>query len=250
MEYDTIHINHVPVYAIEDYDFSDEKDTEKYIKDVERICRTSYEYRQYIKFFKNNLDMSKCAIYEHVRLDPNNIRNYNKIAIHIHHDPFTLYDIVQVVLNKRMTEHENLDEQLTAKEVMLLHYNLLVGLIPLAETVHELVHNQYLFIPTTHVFGFYRDFVEMYDRYIDNELKDKIERIEAATTMYDGSDREILDTHFLYCDVSGQRSLPAYEDVKQFLSRRIDEINQGLPLPHVDPQPIQTDNCPFKIVLD
>lgn len=249
MTHDTIYISRVPKYEIEDYDFSDDKDVDKYIKDVERICRSSYEYRQYIKFFKTNLDMSKCAIYEHVRMDPNNVRNYNKIAIHIHHDPLTLYDITKIVMTKRLNGREIMDEQVTAKEVMLLHYNLLVGLIPLAETVHELVHNQFLFIPTTHVFGFYHDFVEMYDRYIDNELKDKLERIEAATAMYDGSDREILETHFLYCDVSGQRSLPKYEDVRQFLSDRIDEIDRGLPLPHVDPEPV-TDNCPYKIVLD
>lgn len=249
VDFDTIRIKQIPKYDIEDYDLYDEKNTEKYIRDVERICRNSYEYKQYIKFLKTNLDMNKCAIYEHVQLDPNNTRNYNKIAIHIHHDPLTLYEIVKIVLNKRMIRHENLDEQLTAKEVMLLHYNLLVGLIPLAETVHELVHNQYLFIPTTHVFGFYRDFVEMYDKYIDNELKDKLERIEAATSMYDGMDKQILDTHFLYCDVSGVRQLPKYEDVHRFLSERITEIDKGLPLPHKDIGN-KSRECPWDIILN
>lgn len=219
--FDTIHIKSLPPYDIEDYDLYDEKDIEKYYKDIERICRNSYEYKQLMKFFKNNLDMSKCAIYENVRNDIGDLGKYNKIAIHVHHEPLTLYEVVKIVTNKRITLHENMDEQITSKEVMLLHYNLLVGLIPLAETVHELVHNQYLFIPTTKVFGFYRDFLDMYDDYVDNEIKEKIDRIEAYTSLYDGSDKFILDTHLLYTDVSGQNYLPKYEDVKQFLSDRI-----------------------------
>lgn len=230
--FNTIHIKSLPVYDIEDYDLYDEKDLEKYYKDIEKICRNSYEYKEFIKFLKNNLDMGKCAIYENVRNDIQDLGKFNKIAIHVHHEPLTLYDIVKIVVNKRKTLHEIMDEQMVCKEVMLLHYNLLVGLIPLAETVHELVHNQYLFIPTSKVFGFYRDFLDMYDDYIDNELKDKIDRIETATTMYDGSDTFILETHLLYTDVTGQRSLPKYEDVQQFLSERISQIDKGFKQTH------------------
>ena len=83
--------------------------------------------------------MNKCSFYENV----SNIDS-NDIKIEIHHEPISLYDICIIVYNKRNFFHENLSELL--KEVMLLHYKLLIGLIPLAETVHELVHNKYLFI--------------------------------------------------------------------------------------------------------
>jgi hypothetical protein len=168
-----------------------------------------------------------------------------KIKIHIHHDPFTLYEIVKIVFNKRKTNNENLDEQLTATEVMLLHYNLLVGLIPLSETVHELVHNQYLFIPTTDVFGFYRDFIDMYDQYIDTELKEKIDRLEQASACYQGEDRFILDTHLIYTDVTGNYVLPKYEDVKVFLEDRIEQIDSGKPYPHENLVTVTMDNVPF-----
>lgn len=242
IDFDTIKIHSLPVYDIEDYDLFDEKDIEKYIKDCERICRNSFEYKKFVKFLKENLDMNACAVMENAR--PIKMHSYGgtNIKIHIHHDPLTLYEIVKIVFTKRMKNHENMDEQLTCKEVMLLHYNLLVGLIPLCETVHELVHNQYLFIPTQAVFGFYRDFINMYDPYIEIELKNKIDRIEAASAQYIGDDRYILDVHLLYTDMDGIRTLPKYEDVKDFLLQRIDDIDNDRPVPHENPTTIQV--CP------
>ena len=253
IDFDTIKIHSLPTYDIEDYDLFDDKDIEKYIKDCERVCRNSFEYKKFVKFLKENLDMNSCAVMEHAV--PIKMHSYGgtNIKIHIHHDPLTLYEIAKIVFTKRMKNHENMDEQLTCKEIMLLHYNLLVGLIPLAETVHELVHNQYLFAPTTSVFGFYRDFIEMYDEYIDQELKDKIERLEEYSALYEGEDRFILDKHFLYTDLSGTYKLPKYEDVKAFLDNRIHDIDHGLPSPHVEPiqqEPKKLIDPPWKIVID
>lgn len=220
-----IDIPYIPDYEIEDYDFYDEKEIEKYIKDVERVVRNSFEYKRLIRFLKNKLDMRKCAIYERVCTETTD--TYSKVAIHIHHEPLTLYDICKIVFKKRMELGEIVDEQVTAKEVMLLHYNLLIGLIPLAETVHELVHNQYLFIPTTKVFGFYRDFLDMYDQYIPKDIKENIQSIETATTMYDGSDLKILDTHVLYVNLDNGQRLPKYEEVQQFLNNRIKDMDKS-----------------------
>lgn len=250
IDFNVIRIPSLPVYDREDYDFYDDKDIDKYIKDVERVARNSFEYHRFIKFLRTRLDMNKCSFYENVSNRFGDTDCF-KIKIHIHHDPFTLYEIAKIVYLKRAKRHENLDEQLTACEVMLLHYNLLVGLIPLAETVHELVHNQYLFVPTTSVFGFYRDFMEMYDEYIDQELKDKIERLEEFSALYEGEDKFILDKHFLYTDLSGTYKLPKYEDVKAFLNERISEIDNGLPSPHVEPKPVKKlVDPPWKIVID
>ena len=221
-----INIPYLPKYDIEDYDLYDEKDLDKYLKDVEKVVRNSFEYKQLIKFLKTKLDMRKCAFYERVMTDPEGI-HHNKISIHIHHDPLTLFDITRIVFKKRMTLGEIIDEQVTAKEVMLLHYNLLVGLIPLAETVHELVHNQYLFVPSTKVFGFYRDFLDMYKDYVPEDIKESIDSIEMATADYDASDLNILKTHILYTNLEGNKSLPKYEDVKHFLTDRLHELDKS-----------------------
>ena len=80
--------------------------------------------------------------------------------------------------------NESLNVQMVAKEVMELHYKLIIGLIPLSETVHELVHNGFLFIPTTNVYGAYKDFVERYRVYMDPQLLKTLKEAEEASKAY------------------------------------------------------------------
>ena len=42
----------VPDFELEDYDLMDDKDREKYIKDLERSIRSSYEYRQLVQYLR------------------------------------------------------------------------------------------------------------------------------------------------------------------------------------------------------
>lgn len=219
-EYTVLPINEVPEFDLQDYDLQDEKDFKNYIKSIERICRTSYEYRQMVNFLRENLDMNKCSFYKNV----NNIDSF-KIKIHIHHEPITLYEICQIVYNKRSFYKESLSEDMISKEVMFLHYKLMVGLIPLAETVHELVHNQYLFIPTSKVMGKYREFVNMYQEFFLPEQLDTLERIEKATLDYDYNQATaVLERNYVYLDLSGSYTLPRYEDVINMMDKRIKEI--------------------------
>lgn len=216
-------INSVPEYDIEDYDLTNPKDFKKFTDSVERIVRMSFEYRRFTKFLRENVDMNKCSFLENV----NNIESF-KIKIHIHHEPITLYDIVCAVYNKRCALHEPITEDMVAKEVMYNHYMLRVGLIPLSETVHELVHNQYLFIPTHAVFGKYWEFVDIYHDYIDPETLETLKKIEEVSKTYSiDQAKEILHTHFIHVDtdqVFGQTNL---DDVKQTLEERLNEIKES-----------------------
>ena len=135
-------IDDIPSYDIKDYDLFDEKDFNKYLQDIERIIRSSMEYREFINYLREYMDMNKCSFFENV----SNINSY-KIKIHIHHHPLTLYDIVVIVYNKRSFFEESLEAEMVAKEAMYIHYFMMVGLIPLSETVHDLVHDQLIFIP-------------------------------------------------------------------------------------------------------
>ena len=216
-----IELHDVPEYNISDYDLNDEKSFKSYIETIEKkIVRQSFEYKALIKYLREYMDMNQCAFYQNV----NNI-DTTKIKIEIHHEPLTLYDICLIVYNKRVAFHESLDEEYVAKEVMYLHYNLLVGLIPLAETVHQLVHAQYLFVPTTAVLGKYREFVDRYRDYMLPEQQEALEYIEKATEVYDGMDaKTLLSKHFIYIDASGSYNLPKLEDVAALVKGRIKEI--------------------------
>lgn len=215
-----IEIEHIPEYDLEDYDLMDSKDFNKYIADIERIIRGSFEYRQLITFLRENMDMNKCSFYENV----NNIDTF-KIKIHIHHHPFTLYDICLMVYNKRCFYGESLEEEMVAKEVMFLHYNLMVGLIPLAETVHELVHNNYLFIPLDKVMGNYQQFINMYEDFMSPEQIDVLERnIEYTKTYIEGKQNHILAKNYVYVDLTGAYEMPALSEVITMMDNKIKQI--------------------------
>ena len=131
-------INSIPNYTREDYDLNDPKDFKMYIKDVEREIRSSIEYQRCINYLRENAGMDHCAYLPNVT----NAESF-KIRIEIHHEPFTLYDIVLAVYNKRAAMREDLSVEMVAKEVIYIHYQKWVGLVPLCEMIHDLVHNQY-----------------------------------------------------------------------------------------------------------
>ena len=215
-----IEMHDIPNYNLYDYDLNDEKVFRKYIQTIERNIRTSYEYRAMIAYLREYMDMNQCAFYANV----NNV-DTSKIHIEIHHEPLSLYDIVIIVYNKRLAFGESLEEEYIAKEVMFLHYNLMVGLIPLAETVHQLVHAQYLFVPTSAVLGKYREFINRYEEYMLPEQLEVIEHIEEATKFYDSDNaKTLLSTNFIYVDMSGAYNMPRTEDIVSMLKDRIREL--------------------------
>lgn len=215
-----IQIHDIPDYNLYDYDLNDEKSFKKYIKSIESIVRTSYEYKAMRDFLINYMDMNQCAFYQNV-----NNTDSHRIRIEIHHEPLSLYDIVLIVYNKRVAFNESLEEEYVAKEVMYLHYNLMVGLIPLAETVHELVHANYLFVPTTAVLGKYREFVNAYEPYMLPEQIETLQYIEEATKVYDSEEaKTILSTNYVHVDLSGAYNMPRMEDIAAMVKGRIKEI--------------------------
>lgn len=216
-----IQIENLPPFDIGDYDLNDEKEMRKYLFDIERTCRNSYAYKKFIGFLREHVDMNKCSFYENV----NNVESYS-IKIHIHHAPLTLFDIVEIVVRKRTAKKESLNVNLVAKEIMLLHYLMLVGLIPLSETVHELVHNGYLFIPTDHVFGRYREFIDSYKEYIDSQLMKTLESAEEYTKTYDFmKETEVLKMKMVYIDPSGSYEFPVFKEIVEKIKENIDQQN-------------------------
>ena len=214
-------LSEVPEYDIEDYDLMDEKDREKYIKDLERIVRNSFEYRRFIAYLRENMDMNECAIMENV----SNKDNY-KVKIEIHHSPFTLYDICTTVLNKRLALGLPTNIELVALEVTALHYYLFVGLIPLSETVHQLVHSQYLFVPVTNVLGNYQALIDNYHDYIAPDLLQTYEENLEYSEKLRENNLSILDNKPTYVDASNVYQLPTYSSMVENMYGRIDEIKQ------------------------
>ena len=228
----TLKFGEIPEFDFMIYDLEDDKEREKYFKSVEKEIRGSYEYRAMIKYLKDNMNMDQCSFIQVSSRDSNHIK------IEIHHYPFSLYDIVKIVYRKRCFYGESLTVQMLAKECTMLHYQLLVGLIPLSTTAHQLFHAGKLFIPVNHVLGRYQLFVDFYKEFCkeDPELLDALDRIEKysieqMTDLYRTA--EVFDQNEIRIEnTQKQYQLPDFNDMNTVMNNRITEIkNNGYRLP-------------------
>jgi len=169
--------------------FDDEKSLTDYTKMIVKKIRSSYEYRKYIKLLKTEFDLTKCAFFKNL-----DVLDLHKITFEMHHYPFTIFDIVNIVIQDRMKDSADdptntqkfnkvINPFSVCKEVMKLHYEGKVGLVPLSLTPHELYHAGELFIPLTKefVFGNYDEFITQYNALDYNNYKEVMNLIQNKT---------------------------------------------------------------------
>jgi len=192
-----VKINEIPT-TTRNVIIMNEKDKIKLIKTIERIVRSSMEYKQYIQYLRDEIDMTLCSFFNNI-----NNKNTKKISIEIHHEPFTLFDLTQIVLDKWVNEEKDIIPLLIAEEVVLLHYKNTVGLIPLCVTVHELVHNGKLFIPLQNLFGNFVSFIEEYEKYISKDLLSLLEAKFKISKELSEPDMSILEKKYIYLEIKG-----------------------------------------------
>lgn len=216
-----VHIDEPPKRFTPKY--STPRDQEKYIKTVENVCRKSMEYKNYIQFLRQNMDMNQCTVLKNVIS-----KSGKHYRIEIHHEPFTLFDIVQTVIQKRLDLGESISELAIADEVMGLHYEGKVGLIPLTVTMHELVHNGRIFIPLQYVYQDYSGFYQRYQRYIEDNpiLKDKIEAKVNLSMKTEDIVSDALNVEFVCLDVDGFQFPEIPEEWKNALSDNPNSFNE------------------------
>lgn len=217
-----ITLSDIPDYCIEDYNLYDDKDRRKFIDDVKKDARMSYEYHQMVNFLRENMDMRHCSFLE-------NVENYGlgcKVKIELHHHPFTIEDIIQTVLNKRIAFQEPITVEMCAKEVMYLHYNLMVGLIPLSQTAHDLVHNNYIFIPNNKVYGNYKRFVNLYYDYIDPELLDKFDRLEEIGDQDNTAHYTVFEQNRIYFNPESDYKAPDLKELQTSIQNRLTDLRE------------------------
>lgn len=189
----------------------DERSLDRMIKRIERLVRGSIEYKEYVSFLKDEIDMNSCSFFSGVsRKEDQGVR------IEIHHAPLTLYDITSILFNFMQIHEVDPTPFDVADAVMRCHFEGLVGLAPLSVTAHELVHTGDAFVPVDKVYGNVREF---YDRFRDgftqdhkNLLRENVE----ATRQLNGGDGEyapaILERKYTYLKVEGVDLLKKISD--------------------------------------
>jgi hypothetical protein len=224
--------NDIPECDFYAYDLEADKQLKKYFNNIEQEVRGSFEYRQMIKYLKDYMGMDNCSFIQVSSRDNFNIR------IEIHHYPFSLYDIVTIVYGKRLFYQEPIDVELIAKEVTILHYKLLIGLIPLSKTVHQLTHAGKIFIPIQNVLGRYQLFIDFYKPFCSEEQLDTINRIEKYSQEQVSdllNTQRILEQNTISIyNTNPQYQLPDFNNINNTLTTRIEDIKSNhykLPAP-------------------
>jgi len=150
--------------------FENETEEKKFIKSVERLIRSSIEYREWLSFLKDSLQMNICVFTGETDEETNDIE--------IHHHPLTLYDIVQAVIDSKIMKDMPFNSFDIAREVIDLHFKLKVGFVPLLRSLHKKFHNGFLQIPIELVHGDYKYILDNY--YIREEVLEKVSKYESV----------------------------------------------------------------------
>jgi len=157
---------------------------EKAVKYMEKEIRSSYEYSNYIRYLKDELDLTKCPLL------PGLDCSDGAASLEFHHYPFTLYEITEIVA-KKMLNSLGSDDSIScfdiSEQVMKEHYLGNVGLIPMTKTLHDMAHNNTIVVPISKVNGNYKKFIEKYSSNIDDEKKERIRLAEANSESDDSN---------------------------------------------------------------
>ena len=154
----------IPFYKDYDYMFSIENEV-AYIKAVERLVRSSKYYSRYIAHMKNDLGMNFCQVKGNISEDEDaGVTD----LIEMHHGPiFTLFDVTSIILNYMLAKEMKITTFSVANRVIEEHFKHRVQTVMLCKTVHQLVHDNKVFLNYKQGFGDLYSFLETYYEGLD-----------------------------------------------------------------------------------
>lgn len=185
--------------------FVEEKEMINFIKSVERIIRSSPEYRSLTNYIKSELNLNYCAFLNNLEL--------GDVSIELHHTPYNLHQIVEIVIRKYEMEGKPFNSYIIASEVMCLHFMNHVGLVPLSKSIHELVHSdQRFYIHRDLILGDVDTFYRNYKDYMSEEL---VYTYTGWKKYSEENESDRLNTLELF---DGQKRLEQLETIKELNS--------------------------------
>lgn len=168
-------------------DFLNEIEYSKFVKACESMVRTHPDYKVFINYIKNKLGIDFCQVFS-------NITDKIDATVEFHHGPiFTLYDICEIELSKYLKEGYQVNTFDIANSVLDLHFALKVNGVMLSKTVHEMVHNNDVFINVSQNIGDVNAYIEEYHQYFNPEVKYKIYNYLKMCESNSSFDRGSLD---------------------------------------------------------
>ena len=140
--------------------FEDTSEYNKFIKNCERLVRSSIEYKLWRNYIVDVLGVNSCVITKE-RIDECNID--------VHHHVPSLFLLMKTLVNEQI----ELDQKFSTFDICIkaieLHFANKMGYVPLLSDMHQKEHNGYLKIPMELVKGDYKYFIDNYMKYMDDD---------------------------------------------------------------------------------
>ena len=121
---------------------------------------------------------------------------------------------------RRETEHLPIEILPIAESVMCLHYDGIVGLIPLSKTQHELIHSSKCFIPLQHIYQDYDKYYEMIEEYIEEaaHVKKKLD-VKVQLSLECSKIQSDSEPEYVYLNVDGFNFPEVPEEWREAISK-------------------------------
>jgi hypothetical protein len=128
----------LPFYKNNEY-FSSIDNFVGFVKAVERTVRTSTYYSRYIKYLKEDIGLTSCQVLANIEDDDADIE--------MHHGPIlTLFDYAAIITDYMLAKNRKVSTFQVADILLEEHFENNVQIVMLSNTVHELVHENNIFI--------------------------------------------------------------------------------------------------------
>ena len=154
----------------------------KFVKAVEKMVRGNDDYKLWLSSIREEPKLSQDAFLYNV--------GSNVAEIQVHHFPFNLFNIVRNVTDQYLYEGKKVSTFIIADKVIQLHFQGLIGLVPLSVTMHEIAHLGKLTFVRTQIFGEWEEYYEAYKEYMDEYEHTVIQKL-LATDCLEMSDQDI-----------------------------------------------------------
>jgi len=140
--------------------FTEESSYMKFVRNCEKLFRSSLEYKLWRDYISDILKFNKCMITN---------ESMDEVTIEIHHHIPSLFILMKSLVNECIENSipfSTFDICLKAIEV---HFSNKIGYVSLLSSIHEKFTNGYLEIPVELVKGNYKEFLDAYIKYMDEE---------------------------------------------------------------------------------
>lgn len=156
-----------------------------FVKAVERMVRSSTYYSRYIKYLKEDIGLTHCQVLSNIEDE--------YADIEMHHGPIlTLFDYAAIITDYLLAKGKKINTFIVSDILLEEHYNNLIQVVMLSETVHEQVHENNIFINLKQAFGDLDAFLKKYRQGIHPEQIEKINKYIQKSEEFESFDNNVL----------------------------------------------------------